>query len=42
MIINTYFKQVALNPTYVLFSATVDDQTIKDAEVYINQPTPSV
>lgn len=25
MIINTYFKQIGLNPMYMLFSATVDD-----------------
>lgn len=42
VIINTYFKQVGLNPMYVLFSATVDEQTINDAEVFINQPTPRV
>jgi|688.fasta_scaffold2518068_1 superfamily II DNA/RNA helicase len=31
-----------MNPTYVLFSATVDDETIKLANFFINQPTASV
>jgi superfamily II DNA/RNA helicase len=41
-IIKTYFKQIDINPMYVMFSATLDEQTLKEVEAYINQPTPDV
>ena len=41
-IISTYFKSIELNPMYVLFSATVDENVEKDVNSFINQPTPDV
>jgi superfamily II DNA/RNA helicase len=41
-IIFTYFKQIDINPMYLMFSATLDDQTLKEVEAFINQPTPDV
>ncbi len=42
LIINQHFQKIQINPQYVLFSATVDDETENIANQFINQPTPTV
>jgi superfamily II DNA/RNA helicase len=35
-IITKCFKEININPMYVLFSATIDEQTEKDVQIFIN------
>jgi superfamily II DNA/RNA helicase len=35
-LITKYFKEININPIYVLFSATVDPKSVKDVQIFIN------
>ncbi len=39
-VIGYYFKEIGINPMYAFYSATLDDESLRAAESYINHPIP--